>query len=78
MQRKDVFGFSYSTSFKQLWLYWTQVRLTAEGLRSHRGVAAFDVKEASTQADTETSIQKADLLLKDMPPAGGSVVTLKK
>jgi len=38
------------------------------------------VKEASTQADTGTSIQKAYLLQKDMPtpPAGGSVVTLKK
>ena len=27
----NVFGFSYGASFKQLWLYWTQVRLTADG-----------------------------------------------
>jgi hypothetical protein len=29
--RENVFGFAYSASFKQLQLYWTQVRLTADG-----------------------------------------------
>ena len=29
--RENVFGFSYGASFKQLWLYWTRVRLTADG-----------------------------------------------
>ncbi len=29
--KENVFGFSYSASFKQLQLYWTQVRLTADG-----------------------------------------------
>ena len=76
--KENVFGLSYSASFKQLQLYWTQVRLTADGSEEQQrdgGLIAGVMKtlrpQRGTDKDSNWESGKKKIQFK-----GGSPVTL--